>query len=160
MKKDSILAALPKLKPDDLKQVHAVAASLLAALGKPADAALSVGYDTGLAIFDALVSAAGVTATMQSLPVSLVQRFDRQWPALVTFLDANFKGWNDNKVSRAAFLRHLFDLIQKEVRVHTKPTPLTMINNMHRLPEVLDKAYPNYLKSGLGHLIISRFKRQ
>lgn len=155
MTKDEILAALPKLTRPDLEAVHAVTNGLLAGrLSNVATPASPLAVST----FEALSAALNVTTGLHLVPSSINKRFHAQLPELASFLDANFDGWQDQKVSQQAFLRFLFNRLRDDLlTINIKPTYVSMINNFSRIPRLIEYDFPGYLSSGMGRLILKQF---
>ena len=152
MIKDEILVALPKLPKADLEAIHALAGHLLgptSGLG-----------EQGQAIFDALAASLGLTASYASITASKPARlFIQRLPAFVLFMGKNFPGWDDTKVGQQAFLRMLFGLIITDLNNRGVTASLGMVvSNMGRLPEIVETNFPDYLKSGMGYVILKRFQ--
>jgi len=152
MTKDEILAALPKLKQADLEAVHALAGHLLGLV--PANAAQGGGP-----AFDALVTALGLSMAYQTLMGTKAgQIFNKRVPELVKYLDSHFAGWDDNKLSQLAFLQFLYGLIITDLKERNVTASVGMvISNMSRIPELLENAFPGYLRSGMGEVILRQF---
>ncbi len=156
MTKDEILAALPKLSPADLEAVAAMAGALLgartAALPGPAATLAAV-------TFGALSGALNLTAGYASMPPSVQASFNKQMPGMVEFFNANFKGWDDNKVGQQAFLRMMFEALRDYLRAgEIKPTYKSMINIMPHMGRAFDNLFPGYLEAGATSIIMARFK--
>lgn len=155
LNKDTILGALPALSQVDLAAIHAVAGQLLgAATGRSKNQPT---VDSSL-FFDALGAALGQPVFGFNPTIRL--RFDKALPALTSFLDTDFKGWDANKVGQIAFLRMLFNLLVKDLKERGVPPTLGIIvNNMPRIPEVFDAAFPGYRESGIAaEMILKHFK--
>jgi hypothetical protein len=152
MDKDEILRALPKLPKADLEAIHALAGHLLG----PANGGLG---EQGQAVFDALAASLGLTASYASMAASKPARlFIQRLPAFVAFVGKNFPGWDDTKVGQQAFLRMLFGLIITDLNKRNVTASFGMVvSNMGRLPEIIESAFPDYLKSGLGKIILEKF---
>jgi hypothetical protein len=153
MTKDQIVAALPKLSKTDLEVIHGLTGHLLGAAGLPLT-------PIGQAFINALLTATGQPKGYIS-PVAASQRraFETRAGHLAAFLNENFKGWDDNKTTQHAFLTELFRLLADDLKNRgVKPTLGVMIINMKRIPEVFDNAFPLYRESGLGHVILAKFK--
>jgi hypothetical protein len=156
--KEQILAALPNLNKAELRAVHATAGHLLGATGG-ADASIAAPGSVGAIIFEALSGALCASMPYASLPTATARQFEGRVPGFVAFLDANFAGWNKNKVGQLAFLRMMFHLIKDDLNERkVKPTIGVVIVHMSRMYEVFENAFPNYLSNGLGPMILKNFK--
>lgn len=149
MEKDSILALLPSLSKDYLRALQAVIGGLL---GQPVDQLAITPHPV---MFDALVTALGLAMGFQNLPVAAQKAFKTKAVNLDNYLTHWIPSSSSlTKTGQKAFYYDLFallknDLLSREV----KPSISVMINNMGRMPYVIDQAYPCYLASGMSYLI-------
>lgn len=151
--KSSIIGHLPKLCRADLEEVQAVATSLLG--GRLSNVPLTPVGSAG-AIFDALASVIGQRASLSAMPDSVIQKFHQKLPPLISFFDADFKGWNESRTYERAFLLDIMELLKSDLkRMEIQPTLTTMMNNFHRMSEVFDNAYPGYREAGRVDLIFT-----
>lgn len=161
--KEQVLGALPKLKREDLEAVHLMAGHLLAAAQPSRAITVTRGGTLAACIHDALMNALGAamyTPFLASGATTAFQRnFNKEVPGMIAFLDADFKGWNDNKLVQLAFLRSLFDLLIYDLKeMGVTPSPGIVVRNMKRIPQVFDSSFPDYRVSRMGHLIVDRFR--
>ncbi len=158
MTKDQLLSALPSLTRPELEQVAAVAASLLG--GRIANVAVPAS-PLAAPIFEALSVAANATVTLENLSGTTAGKgFAKYLPAVTKFLDAHFEGWAYNKLVQSAFLSMLMELLRDDLKERgVKPTLGVMVNNLGRLPEVFDNAYPGYLEARMGGLVLQHFSK-
>ena len=153
--KSQIIGALPTLTRPELEEIQAVATSLLGGhlsnVRKPATALAGQ-------VFAALNSALKANTSLETLPTNLQQKFERKHQHFIDFLNTDFKGWDQNKVKSNALMVIMLDLLKKDLeRIQIKPTYTIMINNLHRMPEVFDDAFPDYRASGLGMVLINKY---
>lgn len=151
--KDEILGALPSLSHADLLAVQALASALVGGVG----AALSL---QGAACFNALVSALGAQITYSAIEQTKTGKlFIKRLPDFIKFLDANFAGWDSNKLTQMAFLRMIFCLIKEDLQKRDVTPSLGMVvSNMLRIRDVFELAFPGYLSAGMGEVILKGFK--
>jgi len=151
--KTDILAALPKLSQVDLVAIQVMAASLLKGRTAALPAGAGLVHQTTL---NALLATVGAT---QGAPKALLTKFNAKLPGLTRFLDENFPGWGKNRVTQEAFLRMLFGLLHDNIKsIGLTPSLGVMINHLGRMHEVVEDAFPNYLASGMGPVILKRFQ--
>lgn len=156
MTKDEILAALPTMAQADLEAIQAMTNHLLG--GHTGPQARPGGMVAPM-VFDALASALGVITAYSNYNHAVFKQLDQRMPGLVVFLNANFKGWDRNKITQLAFLKMLFGLLIDDLKdKRVTPTVGILIINIPRIPEVFEKAFPNYLKTGLGKLVLKTYK--
>jgi hypothetical protein len=155
MSKDTILAALPKLSLADLAIVHAVASQLMGAAGALSEPGATTPQQT---VFDALTATLGTAAHYQTWRVTTAgKKFDKDVPTLLTWLAQHFKGWDENRIKEQAFLRMLFGLVI--ANAGTRDYQLTLAQaavSLGTMPFLFEEAFPGYLKSGLGFLILKK----
>jgi len=155
MTKSELLAALPKLAHADLAAVHAMAEHLLgaavAAQKQPASTLAPL-------LFEAMGAALCLTARHENMPDTVQAKLNKQIPLVEEFLAQTFPG--KSKTALTALLRMLMELLKADlIRIEIKPTYNSMINNLHRLPDVFENSFPGYLESGLGHLVVDKFAK-
>lgn len=151
-----MLAALPKLKPADLEAIIAVAQSLL---GAPTGASPGPAAPLAGMLFDAISAALNVTTGYANMPPTVTNAFNKRVPDTIEFFNANFKGWDSNKVGQMAFLRMMFDGLRDDLkRRGVQPNYTTMINNMPQLRRVFDNLFPGYIDAGATGLVMRKFK--
>lgn len=157
MDKDKILAALPALDRASLGAIQAVIASLL---NGPTAAHDKGATELTLAVFNALQATVGQpTAYKTFAQTTAAKHLQKRLPDMGTFLNANFSGWDKNKVGQQAFLQMLFGLLADDLKSRgVKPTLGIMVNNLGRLAEAFNDAFPGYLTGKMGALILKRFQ--
>ena len=156
--KDQILAALPKLSQADIAAIAAMATSLSAGRTAAPD---KRGAAAGSAIFDALQAAVGATMPYETFMATRngTKLHAQGIPHLELFLDKHFKGWNNNRVSQQAFLSFMFELLADDLKERgVTPTLGIMVVNLNRVHEVFENAFPGYIASGMGKLILKNFQ--
>jgi hypothetical protein len=155
MKTQEIIAALPKLTRGDLEAVHAVAAHLL-------DATVT-GHNSPMAalVFEAISKALNSPIKLNMMPESLVQRLEKKVPSLILLFNADFNGWDATKNLQIAFLRYMMILLRVDLEyLKLNPSPKIMVDNLSRVGEAFDRAFPNYRASGLGDWIVKKLQKR
>lgn len=159
MKKDQILAELPKLSLEELTIVHSVSQSLI--IGRTAKQ-LEPASALAAMVFDALSGPLNVTmgyATMAGTKWG--RQFEKKVPDLANWLDKHFAGWSDNKITQLAFLRMLFTMMSNDLKRRNLPRSLAMaVTNLDQIPRIIENAFPGYIESGMGQIILQRFQAQ
>jgi len=157
MSKDEILTALPSLKRADLEAIQAMATSLLAGC-------VGVASNKGTAqqtTFDALAATISRPMPYSSLTPALAKHYEANFPNLIIFFDRHFKGWDSNKITQTGFLRMIFGLIAADLKGREAiPSVGSLIYNLPRIYEIVDNAFPGYLKANMGHMILKMFKKR
>lgn len=158
MNKDSILAALPQLSLEDLTVVCSVTQSLI-----KGRTAVDLPPASGLAamVFDAMGGPMNVTVPYASMAgTKWGKQFEKKVPELGKWLDQHFDGWSTNKVTQLAFLQWLFVLLANDLKRRELPRSLAMVvTNLEQIPRIVENAYPSYLESKLGGLILAHFQK-
>ena len=147
--KNDILASLPSLNKADLEQLQAVIGKLLGGSVEPAD-------PLAVDCFDALANALGLSIRLSNLTPALQGKFNKKVVYVINFLNTDFAGWQDNKTKQIKFLRYMFALVKHDLEtvIKIQPTPTTMINNLHRMPEIYDSCFPGYRACGLASMVL------
>lgn len=155
--KDQILATLPRLSFEELTIVHSMAAHLIAGRAAPQSNQASA---LAALCYDALSGPLNVTqpyATMAGTKWG--KQFEKKVPDLAKWLDQHFEGWNNNKVSQLAFLRMLFTMMANDLKRRNLPRSLAIaVTNLEQIPRIVENAFPGYLDSGLGKVILKNFQ--
>jgi len=156
--KDEILAALPNLNRADLEAVKAITISLLGGRVSNVSNGATTAPET---IFEALTAAISRPMPYSSLPPALVKHYEANFPSLIIFFNKYFKGWDSNKITQTGFLRMIFGLIAYDLKERgATPSVGALIYNLPRIYEIVDNAFPDYLKSNMGHMILKMFKKK
>ena len=163
MKRDQILAALPALKPNDLKAILRATEGLLgeAARVPKAKAKTAPEGPTGW-LYDGLLGATGLTLSWnQFAPSQAGKQFTKWAPDVVSFAQSSFPEQMIKKASGYAIIRLLLDLILADLRKRKIPVTLNTITiHMQRVQDIFNDAFPGYLETGLGSLIAKQMTRQ
>ena len=155
--KDNILGALPGLSDQDLETVLATASSLLNSRTGPKGQALTA---QAAPFFNALQAALGSTMPYSAIAnTSHATRFHNKVLPLAKYLDQQFPGWDKSQISQLAFLTMLFGLVVTDLKSRElTPSIGMLINNLPRIPSLLDAAFPDYVQGGLASIILKRFQ--
>lgn len=157
--KSEILQALPKLTKKELQDVKAAVDFFLR--GTPARQADE--------FEEALSSALKATLAAHQvwIPKNWLSQqtgtYGKAWHSHLTAIRALLAALQGTPAiplpapSQNAVLRHLWALLAADLLERKVPiTAGTMVVNMGRIQEVFERAYPGYLRSGLGPRIVSR----
>jgi hypothetical protein len=149
MTKDQVLASLPSLSHDDLKAIRAVIGGLL---GEKASGGLSVASDHPYEWLTAAIGAAiGHKGPMNGYTV---REFKKRAPVAMTFINENFADAMKNKTSALAMMRYLIILLIDDMKIKRMPVTLvTVTQNLHRLQEVFNNAFPGYGTEQAAYII-------
>lgn len=147
--KDDIIATLPKLNPIDLAEVIAVAIHLHNREGDDS---------TAEKWFDAICMSLGSshaynTVKKGSIGTLLRDQCDQAEKLLETLLSDKTR----NEVGRRAIRKALMDLTVEFLKKRNLPPTRGMLaKNLSRITDVVDDAFPDYRKGGLGPTIGDR----
>ena len=152
LKLTSLLAELPKLRPDELATVKAAAEHLLGAQHEAPDSTTP--------LYDALTSLLGNQMPYGRFKLSASWRmWARNAPTVVTFIDKNFP--KATKVARLALMKFIVETLIAEMRERKIPVTVgSVTNNLTRCPEVFEMAFPDYIESGLQHLVLKAMEKK
>jgi hypothetical protein len=85
----------------------------------------------------------------------------KAFQAKVAGLEPFFRRAARNQISRRALAYFAVDLLRENMdRINVAVSARAMMNHIHRLPSVLDLAFPGYAASGLLHLVIRNEERR
>lgn len=155
MIKDEILTALPLMSHSDLMAIHAMAGHLL----QPHPLGGNDGASTLAPIlFDALQATAGGTVPYASVALTKTGKLlIKNAPNVEQFFNKHFKGWDKNKIVKLAFIQLMTMLLSDDLKERgVTPTLGIMVANLNRLPEVFRNAFPGYLETGVGPLLLKK----
>lgn len=151
---NNVLAMLPTLNKKELEAVIAVASELLGASNAPASPLAAL-------VFDAISGALNKPSVLGTLPVTLQKRLVKNVPQLITLLNTDFQGWDETKNLQIAVLRYMMILLRVDLEGFIQnPSYKSMIDNLPRMGEAFDKAFPSYRKSKLGDVILMKMQRR
>lgn len=147
---DQILAALPTLKPDALKAVQMAAGALLTK-----GQADSPNQNNAQAwLFEALQATLGVHYGPRWFEGVTGRQFKQNAPQVIDFLEKHFPQAMNNRVAATALMRWLIEMISNDLKAKGVPLSTTgVVRNLIRSKAVFEQQFPDYINSGLGHLI-------
>lgn len=155
MTKDQILGMLPKLTELELQVIHAVSGQLLKGTGG------GNGPPSHLSAicFEALSAALNSPVPYVTFAASKWGKsFDSRVAYLGGWFETSLPGWDKNKIGQMALLRMLFELLSEDLLKRKLPTNMgTMVSNLEQIPRIFNKAFPDYLESGMGPFILKKF---
>lgn len=151
LSKDKILQALPNLPKSELNEIVQLCLSILNDDGE-ADRKAELW-------FDAFVSALGSKQRYGHIKKTAVgAALRRNAPDAEAFLNSVLSEKVKRNLGRAAVRRYLAELMIADLKkIKLTPTPRILANNLPRLAEVFDTAFPHWRASNLTHLIFDRF---
>lgn len=153
---DTIASQLPAMSEADLLKVRKLTDMLLQ--GQPKE--IESEDPTERLLFEAVrveLAAVGIRSAMTYAQFS-ESRFYKSWKRGVevvrAFIETSFKGYIKNETHHLAVCRVLVQTMVKEFRAREIPLSIGSIaNNIHRVPQTFDRAFPRYLESGLAYLV-------
>lgn len=152
LSKDKILQALPTFSKSELNEILQLCTSLLNEGDEETDGKAELW-------FNAFVATLGSKQRFGHVKKTAVGAALRRNAAdAEAFLNSVLPEQIKRKLGRAAVRRFLAELLIADLkRIKLTPTPRILANNLPRLAEVVDDAFPHYRASGLTHLIFDRF---
>ena len=143
--KDQILAALPSLSQADLKALGAVIGGLVRAEAPDAS------NDPTAWLAEALGAVTGV-----SWLGGAGAAFNKNAPLAIKFMQTHFTGALNNKITALALMRYLLLLLVANLKEMKVPVSrLTLSQNLHRLGEVFNDAFPGYGNGKAAKLVMA-----
>ena len=151
--KDQILAALPGLSNASLRTVQGVIGSLL---GEVAISSAKPASEPVAWLYDALSHHIGARQSLSTFKATAAgKQFMKNAPIAISFIQTNFKGALENKVKAHGLMRHLTGILLADMKAGKIPiTRNTVTANLHRMNDAFERAYPNYIQSGLAVLVL------
>ena len=144
MSKDQVLALLPNLSKEELTELIQLATHLLERHKDKKDEHSKLWFAAFTRI---LGRKGGQSAVLKESTAAEAEAF------LTMLLGSR----TANRVERAALRTYLVALLVSDLsRLKLTPTPKMLANNLPRLSEVVDNAFPGFRVSGLTPLIITR----
>jgi len=149
MSVNKVKALLPTLSAAELRDVRAGVQSLLSLAPAEPESDLDTDQFQVLAAVTEVLRSLG--AEQVSVPVlKMAAVRDRSLPGKVRDLMAYIHDGHPSKSGRAALLRLGIQLLYEDMTSRRNAVSArTILANIHRVPAVLNKAFPNYAKAGL-----------
>lgn len=157
MTKDSILAVLPSLSPQELTELQSVIGQLL----NNAPQAVADAF-VCRPLFDALTSALGVRiALSQFVQGNMYRHWQKHAPVAMTLISEQWPGPHTRLIEGALY-RLIIDLVVTDLqkRLGHQPSIGMVITNLGRVPQLYDNAYPGYRESGISRLVLEALIKQ
>ncbi len=77
------------------------------------------------------------------------------------FIDEHFQKHITSKVQRIGICRIIIQVLLSDLkRLGVPPSLGTIARNLHRVPQSFDNQFPNYIQSGLAHLVIKAMTKR
>jgi hypothetical protein len=151
MNKDQILAALPSLNQDDLRAIAAVIVSMLRR-----DGTVGPLVKQGNSPNTWLAEALQATLGQPNYPLrgTALKAFNKNAPIALAFMNTHFAAPMTRYDRALALMRYLLGLLADNLKVMKVPvTTTTLAQNLHRIPEVFNDAFPGYALSNATAMI-------
>ena len=147
-----ILAALPRLEPDQLCNIQTVLSTVLGTK-------VASGIEPDDWLYDAMRRVVGSTVAYSVfMKTNAAAQWRRKSPSVLSFMETTFPGIN--RVLQNAVAQFLFEMLRDDL--HSRQTPVTlgsMSINSDRIPAVFDLQFPGYRENGLASLILKRMHK-
>ena len=145
----NVLAALPTMGKTELAAVKAATEGLLRPLTSPIE-------QPATPLFDAMTRALGLKIGFAAFQATgTYKSYCRGETAFMAFIAENFPKATDSKVLHNAVISFMLDIIIEEIkRMEIPVTMKTVSEGLDRIAGLFDKAYPDYLSCGLGHMVL------
>lgn len=154
MKLSDILSALPTLTQTELATVWAAADQLATAQENITD--------TTQPLYDALCQIINVKISYRDF---CSRSYAKQWrihaPAILAFIAETWPESQRSKVIRLGLMTLLIEALRDDLKSRNIPIALgVMVNNLGSIPECFENSFPDYIKSGMAHLILKSMRNQ
>jgi len=153
-----IISTLPKLTSDEINQIKETANFLSSNTRKSS-------IDKHEWLYDALLSELKVHGVLRYITfvsfseTSSYTSFKRGAKEVEQFFNSVFPN-HKKRIQKNGISRILIASLIRDMRRRQIPITLgTVSKNVHRLPEVFEISFPNYIQSGLAHLIPTQMER-
>ncbi len=147
-----VLAALPKLSQRDLATVRAAIDHLLV---QQVD-----DIDLTSPLYDAMAKALGLHLSFRDFHnTTSYKTWKRTAPVVIAFIE---KSWPEaTKVAKAALMSFLIETLLDDLKSRNVPLTLgQVVMNLERMPMLVDTEFPDYIKSGMAHLILRAMTKE
>jgi hypothetical protein len=144
----SIIATLPTLTKADLAAVRGAADALLGPQAAPTDTPATP-------LFEAVTRALGLRLGFAAFSQTATYKpYKRGEQAIADFLGTAFQAPRD-RVTLNAMMQLLIECLTDDLKARRVPLSLgTLCNNLERAPQVFRDAFPGYIESGHGSIIL------
>ena len=149
----TIIATLPTLTKADLAAVRGAADALLGPQAAPIDTPATP-------LFEAVTRALGLRLGFAAFSQTATYKpYKRGEVAIADFLGTAFQApWD--RVTLNAMMQLLIECLTDDLRARRVPLSLgTLCNNLERVPQVFRDAFPGYIESGHGNIILRQITR-
>ena len=152
---ESIITKLPALTQGELAQVRAAVDQLI-------NTKQARGVDPTVLVWDALMKALNTKISFAAMhDMSIYKQWKQHAPACLEFVEGTFPEVKRSKVTEMAVIQFLLEALRDNLRAGRIPITVgTMVTHMGRVPQVFEKAFPNYLESGLTELVLKAMNKK
>ncbi len=148
---NEVLRFLPHLSQQDLATARGAIEHLLAK---------KVEDDPTLPLFSTVISLLGVRISFHAFrSTQAYKSWKRTAPAYLQFVDQT---WPEaSKVAKGAITAVLLDMLIDDLAgMGVTPTMSSVATGLERIPQLVDRAFPGYRKSGMTHLILEAMEKE
>lgn len=152
---ETIISKLPQMSISELNQVRQMTDILLGTSKEQ-----KIENEDEYELFEA--AKAGLAASGIRYQISYQSfsetKYYKAWKkgfnTVVEFVNTSFRGFIKKKAQKVGLYRILIKSLIIELSSRGIPVSLnTIAMNLHRIPQVFDRAFPDYLKSGIAFLV-------
>ena len=146
---DTILGALPALKPAELQVIQAACTALL---GPKAAKATQRPNTPEAWLYEALQAVLSATHGVMGFAS---KHLDKNSPDAIAFMNKVFGKYMTNRTTALAVMKCVLWLLMDDLKKRKIPiSPKTIAVHLPRLSEVWENSYPGYVQSGLVDLVV------
>lgn len=146
-----LLGALPTLSHEELATVRGAIDHLLSKR--------SEGDDPTIPLFNSILKVLSKQMAFSTFTgTSAYRAWKANAPVCVSFIETT---WPEaSKVAKGALMVILIDMLIDDLQGRGVPVTIgTITNNLDRIPQLFDLAYPDYIKMGMAHVVLKALER-
>ena len=161
---EDVLTAIGRAKPEELARIKAAlrAREQFTPIPEPEKARNGLQAVADGVLVDTMLEAIIAVARASGLEFAIMQQLKRSagyaaFRTKVQELDEYLKPFKANRIELRAFLELAVDLLFKNLAdMGVAVSARTAMSHIHRLPAVVDKAFPGYYRAGMMKWIIKK----
>lgn len=147
-----LLGVLPKLSQQELAAVRAAIDHLLVSQIDE--------LDTTAPLYSAMTALLGVRLSYRDYHNNVnYKTWKRSAPAVVTFIEDT---WPEaSKVAKLALMTFMLEALIADLKGRGVPISIgTVTLHLARVPQVFEQEFPDYIRSGLAHVVLTAMKKE
>jgi hypothetical protein len=158
MQAEALMSQLSTYDKTDLIQIHQLTEMLL---GNTMPEKQQILDDKEAILFDAVKAELAALGLNYKIPYATLSssNYYKSWltglETVNQFLEQHFMRCMRSKAQRIGVSRIIIQVLLADMKRQHIPTSLgTIARNLYRVPQSFDNQFPNYIQSGLAHLVV------